>query len=99
MEVRIKVICIDDSNRPDGIPISKWVKKDQFYTVIQISKLPIQGNILGVKLLELNIDDCFPYTFFAANRFAIPTQSQMWADETLERIKEEAQKEYKEEAI
>jgi hypothetical protein len=71
-----KVICIDDKNRPDGIPTSKWVKKDQEYTVIHIGKLNLQGGILGFKLEELNIDDCFPYQFFAATRFALPKKDK-----------------------
>lgn len=92
-----KVVCIDDSNRPDGIPTSKWVKKGEWYTVIHVAKLLIQGGKLGFKLAELNIDSCFPYQFFAANRFGIPLESdQFWAQNQLERLLEEAKEEYKE---
>lgn len=95
-----KVVCIDDSNRPDGIPTSKWIKKGVTYTVIDVKKLTIQGGILGYKLEEINLDDCFPYQFFAANRFALlVTPSQWWAEQTLKRLKEEAEKEALEEAV
>jgi hypothetical protein len=89
-----KVICIDDSNRPDGIPLSKWIKKSQIYTVIKIAKLNIQGGILGFKLAEVNIDDCFPYQYFAANRFGIPTDSkESWAEKELDRLLKELEEE------
>lgn len=71
-----KVICIDDKNRPDGIPTSKWVVKGQPYTVIEVAKLNLQGGLLGFKLEEINIDDCLPYQYFAATRFAILTNSE-----------------------
>tara|TARA_R110000868_G_scaffold8307_3_gene43400 strand:- start:12885 stop:13190 length:306 start_codon:yes stop_codon:yes gene_type:complete len=91
-----RVVCVDDSDRPDGIPLSKWVKKGDWYTVIHVAKLLIQGGKLGFKLAELNIDSCFPYQFFAANRFGIPHESdQFWAQNELERLLEEAKEESK----
>lgn len=91
------MICINDANRPDGIPTSKWVKKGQEYTVIEVSKMRIQGGMLGFKLEEVNIDDCFPYQYFAANRFGIPITNQMWVEQELRRLLEEAKKEAVEE--
>ena len=87
------VICIDDSDKPDGIPTSKWVKKGQEYTVIEVSKMLIQGGMLGFKLEEINIDSCFPYQYFAARRFGIPIQQQDWVEEELNKLLEEAKKE------
>lgn len=66
------VICVNDSDKPDGIPDSKWVKKGSKYTVIEVGKLNMQNGLIGFKLAELNIDSCFPYQFFAASRFGIP---------------------------
>lgn len=88
-----KVVCINDWDRPDGIPKSKWVKRGELYTVILVGKMMIQGGKLGFKLEELNIDDCFPYQFFAADRFALPAPNR-WVEETLEKLLEEAKKEY-----
>lgn len=96
MEIRIpfEVLCIDDKNRPDGIPLSKWVKEGQRYTVIDVKKLLIQGGILGFKLQELNIDDCFPYQFFSAHRFGIPVSQQENVEEMLNKLLEEAKEEF-----
>jgi hypothetical protein len=85
------VICINDSNRPDGIPANKWPKKGQTYTVIQVDKMRIMGGVLGFKLAEINIDDCFPYQYFMASRFGIPIAGQDWAEaRLLKEAKEEA---------
>jgi hypothetical protein len=89
-----KVICINDKNRPDGVPTSKWVKEGEFYTVTSVTKLLIQGGKLGFKLAELNIDDCFPYQYFSADRFGIPVETpDRWAEFELDRLLEEAKKE------
>lgn len=93
-----KVICVNDLHRPDGIPSSRWVKKGETYTVIHVAKLHLQGGMLGFKLAEINIDDCFPYQFFAANRFAIPVgPGDDWAEQELNRLLEEVKKEVVEE--
>lgn len=89
------VICIDDANRPDGIPTSKWVKKGNKYTVIEVSKMRAQGGLLGFKLEEINIDSCFPYQYFSANRFGLPiqikgNQTEAMLDKLLEEAKREA---------
>jgi len=69
MDINIRVKCIDDTNRPEGIPTHLWLTKDSEYTAIKLMK-GING-LQGFKLLELNIDSCFPYQFFDIKRFAI----------------------------
>jgi len=71
-----KVICIDDSNRPSDIPTSKWVKKGEEYTVIEIIKCNTQGGLIGLKLAEIDLSGYEPYTCFAANRFRIPAPEE-----------------------
>ena len=88
-----KVVCVNDANRPDGIPTSKWVKKGETYTVIAVDKILLQGGQLGFKLEEINIDSCFPYQYFAATRFGIPLEETPWAEEYLEKLLQEAKKE------
>jgi len=66
----MKVICINDKNRPNEVPLNRWVKKDEEYTIIAVTFLTIQ-NTYGCKLAEINNDDLFPYQFFALDRFAI----------------------------
>lgn len=71
----MKLLCINDAGRPNCIPISKWVKKNEWYTPIGTVKCNIQGGILGFKLAEIELDSsCEPYTCFAITRFAIPVE-------------------------
>ena len=66
----LKVICIDDSNKPDEIPEDLCVQKDTVYTIKEVAKLPVQGYKLGYKLEEIELNDsCFPYEFYDAERF------------------------------
>ena len=51
----MKVVCIDDTNRPIDIPESKWVKKDEIYTIVKVVKLnKVKQNIIN-KLSFSNI--------------------------------------------
>lgn len=85
-----KVVAIDDSNRPNDIPTSKWIKKDEVYTVIKMDYMNQQAGLLGFKLEEINIDDCFPYQYFSANRFRPLTEDDVRAEEAVkELLKEE----------
>lgn len=65
----MKVKCINDSNRPNDIPTSQWIKKNVVYHVTEAVRCNIQGGLLGFKLKEVNLDGCAPYQFYAANRF------------------------------
>ena len=67
----MKLICIDDMNRPKQIPPSKWVVAMEEYTPIRIAKMAKQGNILGVELAEICLDETnAPYELFRLDRFA-----------------------------
>lgn len=88
-----KVICVNDNDRPEMIPQSKWLVKNQSYTVIKVAKLLIQGGMVGFKLEGLDIDGYFPYQFFAANRFMIPLDNAWNIEEMLEKILKEAKEE------
>jgi hypothetical protein len=92
--IKFKVICINDKSKPDGIPLSKWIKESEVYTVTHVTKLLIQGGKLGYKLAEVNIDDCFPYQYFDATRFALlSSPGAQWAEKELDRILEDAKQE------
>lgn len=67
----IKCLCIDDSNRPNEIPISKWVKQNHFYHIIYtVTVLPQEE--LAFHLSEINLtENELPYEYFLAKRFAI----------------------------
>lgn len=63
--------CIDHKKKPKEIPQSKWIIEGEEYTVIWVGRQLLQGNILGVKLAEINLDEsCHPYEYFKMSRFA-----------------------------
>lgn len=70
----IQVICINDKGRPEGFPQSKWIKKNEIYTVVEVANMMIQG-CQGLILAEIDMTGCDPYRYFAAWRFA-PLQGQ-----------------------
>lgn len=98
MAVMFKVMCINDKDRPESIPTSKWIKEKEIYTVIEVSKMLIQGGQLGFKLREVNIDDCFPYQYFSAKRFALVLPKELegssFAEKLLNDILEEAKEDF-----
>lgn len=79
----MQVICINDSNRPSRIPIEKWVKKGEEYTVEYAVSLSLQVGKVGYKLKEIELDhSCFPYEYFDSERFALKSKVS-------EKVKEE----------
>lgn len=69
--MELKCICIDDKNRPNEVPLNRWIKKGKKYTIVQMDYMNIQNRIIGVKLSEINNDDLFPYQYFRGARFAV----------------------------
>ncbi|GAB4409129.1 MAG: hypothetical protein OHK0053_35940 [Microscillaceae bacterium] len=70
--MNIRVICINDKERPNEVPTTRWIKEGNVYHIIQIDKLLAQGGIYGCKLAEINNDDLAPYQYFRLDRFAVP---------------------------
>jgi hypothetical protein len=70
--MKIPCICIDDKNRPEVIPISKWVKEGDEYNITHVYLHKFQdGGIQGVSLYEKPLDEsCAPYETFRLTRFA-----------------------------
>lgn len=65
----IECICIDDTNKPNDIPLSKWIKKGEKYHVTDV-KACITQNVFGFTLHEKPLDNtCFPYQHFISTRF------------------------------
>lgn len=86
-----KVIAINTNAKPETIPNNKWIVKDEIYTVIQMDYLNMQNKILGFKLKELNINDCLPYQYFAANRFRPLTKQDQEAEIAVKKLLEETE--------
>ena len=62
-----KVKCINNSNRPSDIPLSSWVEKDNFYTVI--NAFHGFGGVLIYQLEEIDLTPFPPFKGFDASRF------------------------------
>lgn len=83
----MKVVCINDSNRPKQVPAEKWVVKGQIYTVVSTTSMNIQRNKIGLKLAEIDLgQSCFPYEYFDADRFAMATETPVLKEEQLETV-------------
>jgi hypothetical protein len=84
----VKVVCINNSNKPDKIPAAQWPEKGKAYTVVRAVKMAIQANMLGFDLEEINLEGCFPYEFYDAKRF-LPEDMVDQKDMAVELVEEE----------
>ena len=64
----MKVICVDNSNKPNEIPISQWLVLKQEYTVIGLKRSIITGEQFFV-LSE--ITPVAPYGGYKIGRFGV----------------------------
>ena len=82
----MKIVCINDSDRPSRIPEEYWVKKGQKYTILKAVRMSIQNGKIGFVLEEIDLPKaCFPYEAFSAERF-VP-ESLYDEEERYEKIK------------
>ena len=66
----MKVICIDDSNKPSKILPEEWIKEGVTYTVTSVIKMGLQPGKFGVTLKEVTLSKkSFPYEYYDATRF------------------------------
>jgi|TARA_R110001606_G_scaffold131353_3_gene267276 hypothetical protein len=80
----MKVICINDSSKPNKIPNEQWIKKGEAYTVTRIVRLALQQDTMGLLLKEVKMDNsCFPYEFYDADRFAIIDETLVKTEESI----------------
>lgn len=67
----VRIICIDDTKKPNEIPPNLWVKKDEVYHILMI-KYSIPSKTMAYSLEEIELDEsCAPYEVFDHKRFAI----------------------------
>ncbi|MEN7549250.1 hypothetical protein AAG747_15100 [Rapidithrix thailandica] len=83
--MNIEVVCINDKNRPNEVPLSRWIKEGKTYHIVEITKLNAQKGIYGCKLEEINNDDLFPYQYFRLDRFAVTMNEELF-EKILEEI-------------
>lgn len=91
----MKVICINNSNKPNNIPSSEWIELGGIYTVTKVKSMGLQPGKLGFLLKEVQLSELsFPYEMYDAERF-LPVQShplkqnQESIEEPIEEIIEE----------
>jgi hypothetical protein len=89
MQIPFKVICLDASGRNESIPESKWINKNEIYTVVKVDKINMQGGKLGFQLAEVDLASCFPYTYFGAWRFGVILNPEVLEEVTEEVLEEE----------
>jgi hypothetical protein len=66
-----RAICINDKERPKEIPVEKWIKENEEYTIIWVY-YSIPSKTMAFELAEITLDEtCTPYSSFSAKRFAI----------------------------
>lgn len=81
----MKVVCINDRNRPKQIPPEKWIVKGETYTVVSTSMMNLQRSKIGLKLAEIELgQSCFPYEYFDADRFAMAAKTPVLKKAELE---------------
>lgn len=65
----LKVVCIDDSNRPPYIPTSCWIKEGEEYTVVKVGMDKLTQEEYFV--LE-EVQPTLPYGGYRTDRFKLP---------------------------
>ena len=86
----MKVVCINDSKRPAGVPATAWVKKGKEYTVTDAANMARQRGILGYKLAEVQMPEDSEYQYYSAHRFRpVDDINDNEAEEAVEELLEE----------
>jgi len=67
----IKCLCINSKNKPEEIPMSKWIQEGFKYHITHVYFHPKQG-IQGASLHEVRLgSESLPYESYRLSRFAI----------------------------
>jgi len=68
----MKVICIDNSNKPENIPDEEWLEEGMIYTIVDVVELNLQKGKLGISLEELKLTEASaPYQYYSLERFLV----------------------------
>lgn len=70
----IKCLCINAKNKPDSIPLEKWLKENEVYSITYVQRCKPPKN-LGYSLYELPLIDCGIFEYFSSDRFLIHEDS------------------------
>jgi len=68
----MKAICIDSSNKPEGISEYEWIEEGQVYTITEVVEMGLQDNKLGIALAEVELTSASaPYKYYSLERFLL----------------------------
>lgn len=82
----MKIVCINDKQKPVEIPQDKWIKEGEVYTLVAVQHL-LSSKSIGFELAEIKLgEDCFPYHYFSPDRFMPIDEDEM--NNALEEISE-----------
>lgn len=85
----MKVICIDDSYRPECIPASVWIKKGQEYTILRVSRAKLGDSII-IELVESDLTPYAPYKGYRHSRLTLPkTDLNKETEDIVNKLEEE----------
>lgn len=86
----MKVICINDANKPSKIPQHEWIKEGVIYTVTEVAKMGIQAGKFGYLLKEVSLSkESFPYEYYSADRFGVLVDQSLENETEVEELLEE----------
>jgi hypothetical protein len=80
----MRVVCINDSNKPAKVPQEEWIKKGAKYTVTKVAQMGFQKGKLGYKLKEVSLSEqSFPYEYYDSHRFVLLVKDKEIAKEEI----------------
>jgi len=87
----MKAICIDSSNKPDGILQEEWIEEGIVYTITEVVEMALQNGNLGIALEEVQLTKASaPYKYYAIERFLlVPEDSLIALKKTEATVREE----------
>jgi hypothetical protein len=86
----MRVVCINDKNKPNEIPQNLWIKEKEIYEVKKVSR-DKYGNYMLTLVKPRLTKECWPYhRGYNANRFAVVNPDlEDEADNVLKKMLEE----------
>tara|TARA_R100001480_G_scaffold78027_1_gene87845 strand:+ start:677 stop:1018 length:342 start_codon:yes stop_codon:yes gene_type:complete len=68
----MRAICIDSSNKPEGISEYEWLEEGMVYTITEVVEMALQDGKLGVAFEEVKLTDASaPYKYYSLERFLL----------------------------
>ena len=68
----MKAICIDSSNKPEGIAEFEWIEEGMVYTITEVVEMGLQNGKLGIAVEEVQLTAASaPYKYYSLERFLL----------------------------